>query len=209
MDSTPVDELLKDLEDPNAYPRELSWLSFNARVLQEAQDPTVPLIQRVRYLGIFSSNLDEFFRVRVAEVRRLISLSSGVQRQRAKKLLAAIQYRVRVVQQDFEQVYAALISELAKRGVYLINESQLEPGQLAFVEAFFHDKVLPELEPILLRDEQAIPILADESLYLAVDIETSEGPQYALLEVPTNSLGRFIEIPRRKRKLDHQGSHLR
>ena len=200
MDSTPVDELLKDLEDPNAYPRELSWLSFNARVLQEAQDPTVPLIQRVRYLGIFSSNLDEFFRVRVAEVRRLISLSSGVQRQRAKKLLAAIQYRVRVVQQDFEQVYAALISELAKRGVYLINESQLEPGQLAFVEAFFHDKVLPELEPILLRDEQAIPILADESLYLAVDIETSEGPQYALLEVPTNSLGRFIEIPRRKRK---------
>ena len=200
MDSTPVDELLKDLEDPNAYPRELSWLSFNARVLQEAQDPTVPLIQRVRYLGIFSSNLDEFFRVRVAEVRRLISLSSGAQRQRAKKLLAAIQYRVRVVQQDFEQVYAALISELAKRGVYLINESQLEPGQLAFVEAFFHDKVLPELEPILLRDEQAIPILADESLYLAVDIETSEGPQYALLEVPTNSLGRFIEIPRRKRK---------
>ena len=200
MNPTPIDDLLKDLEDPNAYPRELSWLSFNARVLQEAQDPNVPLIQRVRYLGIFSSNLDEFFRVRVAEVRRLISLSSGAQRQRAKKLLAAIQYRVRVVQQDFEKVYAALMSELAKKGVYLINERQLDAGQLAFVEAFFHDKVLPELEPILLQDDQPIPHLADESLYLAVDIETSEGPQYALLEVPTSSLGRFIEIPRRKRR---------
>ena len=199
MNPTPIDDLLKDLEDPNAYPRELSWLSFNARVLQEAQDPGVPLIQRVRYLGIFSNNLDEFFRVRVAEVRRLISLSSGAQRQRAKKSLAAIQYRVRVVQQDFEKVYAALMSELAKKGVYLINERQLDAGQLAFVEAFFHDKVLPELEPILLLEGQAIPHLADESLYLAVDIETSEGPQYALLEVPTSSLGRFIEIPRRKR----------
>ena len=200
MNPTPIDDLLKDLEDPNAYPRELSWLSFNARVLQEAQDPNVPLIQRVRYLGIFSSNLDEFFRVRVAEVRRLISLSSGAQRQRAKKLLAAIQYRVRVVQQDFEKVYGALMSELAKKGVYLINERQLDAGQLAFVEAFFHDRVLPELEPILLQDDQPIPHLADESLYLAVDIETSEGPQYALLEVPTSSLGRFIEIPRRKRR---------
>ena len=199
MNPTPIDDLLKDLEDPNAYPRELSWLSFNARVLQEAQDPGVPLIQRVRYLGIFSNNLDEFFRVRVAEVRRLISLSSGAQRQRAKKSLAAIQYRVRVVQQDFEKVYAALMSELAKKGVYLINERQLDAGQLAFVEAFFHDKVLPELEPILLLEGQPIPHLADESLYLAVDIETSQGPQYALLEVPTSSLGRFIEIPRRKR----------
>ncbi len=200
MNPTPIDDLLKDLEDPDAYPRELSWLSFNARVLQEAQDPNVPLIQRVRYLGIVSSNLDEFFRVRVAEVRRLISVSSGAQRQRAKKLLAAIQYRVRVVQQDFEKVYAALMSELAKKGVYLINERQLDAGQLPFVEAFFHDKVLPELEPILLQDDQPIPHLADESLYLAVDIETSDGPQYALLEVPTSSLGRFIEIPRRKRR---------
>jgi polyphosphate kinase len=73
------------------FPRELSWLSFNARVLQEAGDESVPEIQRLRYLGIFSNNLDEFFRVRVAEVRRLVSVSSGEERQRAKELLAAIQ----------------------------------------------------------------------------------------------------------------------
>ena len=81
----------------------------------------------------------------------------------------------------------------------MINETQLQEAQLRFVEAFFHDKVLPELEPILLRDDQAIPHLTDESLYLAVDIETMSGPQYALLEVPTDRLGRFIEIPGRKR----------
>ncbi len=195
LSETPIEELLADLDEPNTYPRELSWLSFNARVLQEADDPGVPLIQRVRYLGIFSNNLDEFFRVRVAEVRRMISVSSGGQRQRAKKLLAAIQYRVKALQQEFELVYAKSLRELARRGVYLINEQQLQKEQLAFVQAFFTDKVLPELEPILLRDEQPIPHLADESLYLAVDIATSTGPQYALLEVPTNRLGRFIEIP--------------
>jgi polyphosphate kinase len=159
----------------------------------------VPLIQRVRYLGIFSNNLDEFFRVRVAEVRRLISLSSGNQRQRTEKLLAGIQYRVLTLQHEFEAIYVKLLRELTRRGVYLINETQLQETQLRFVEAFFHDKVLPELEPILLRDDQAIPHLTDESLYLAVDIETMSGPQYALLEVPTDRLGRFIEIPGRKR----------
>ena len=198
MSLTPIEELLADLDEPDSYPRELSWLSFNARVLQEAQDKEVPLIQRVRYLGIFSNNLDEFFRVRVAEVRRLISLSSGKRHQRAEKLLAAIQYRVLLLQQDFEVIYAKLLRELARKGVYLIYETQLQDDQLAFVEAFFHSKVLPELEPILLRDDQPIPNLADESLYLAVDIDTTSGPQYALLEVPTNRLDRFIEIPGRK-----------
>ena len=199
MSLTPIEELLADLDEPNSYPRELCWLSFNARVLQEAQYKEVPLIQRVRYLGIFSNNLDEFFRVRVAEVRRLISLSSGKRHQRAEKLLAAIQYRVLLLQQDFEVIYAKLLRELARTGVYLINENQLQEHQLAFVEAFFHSKVLPELEPILLRDDQPIPNLADESLYLAVDIDTTSGHQYALLEVPTDRLDRFIEIPGRKR----------
>ncbi len=198
MSQTPIEDLLADLGEPDTYPRELSWLSFNARVLQEAQDKDVPLIQRVRYLGIFSNNLDEFFRVRVAEVRRLISLSNGKSRQRAEKLLAAIQYRVLTLQQEFEAIYVKLLRELTRKGVYLINETQLQEGQLAFVEAFFHSKVKPELEPILLRDDQPIPHLTDESLYLAVDIETTSGPQYALLEVPTKKLGRFIEVPGRK-----------
>ncbi len=200
MKASPITRLVKELDEPTMYPRELSWLNFNARVLQEAQDPGVPLIQRVRYLGIFSNNLDEFFRVRVAEVRRWISLSSGQQRQQAKKLLAAIQFQVITLQEEFDATYSKILRELYTKGIFLINERQLEPHQLTFVESFFHDKVLPELEPILLRDDQPIPLLADESLYLAVDLETSQGTQYALLEVPTAALGRFIEVPKRGEK---------
>ena len=200
MKASPITLLVKELDEPTMYPRELSWLNFNARVLQEAQDPDVPLIQRVRYLGIFSNNLDEFFRVRVAEVRRWISLFSGQQRQQAKKLLAAIQFQVIALQEEFDAAYSKILRELYTKGIFLINERQLEPHQLTFVESFFHDKVLPELEPILLRDDQPIPLLADESLYLAVDLETSQGTQYALLEVPTAALGRFIEVPKRGKK---------
>jgi polyphosphate kinase len=200
MKTTPITQLIKELDEPAMYPRELSWLNFNARVLQEAQDPGVPLIQRVRYLGIFSNNLDEFFRVRVAEVRRWISLSTGQKKQQAKKLLEAIQFQVISLQEEFDATYSGILRELYKKGIFLINERQLEPHQLEFVQRFFNDKVLPELEPILLRDDQPIPILADESLYLAVDLETSQGLHYALLEVPTAALGRFIEVPKRGKK---------
>ncbi len=198
--SNPLKRRLADLDESLFMPRELSWLSFNARVLQEAQDPEVPLIQRVRYLGIFSSNLDEFFRVRVAEVRRLISVSKGSQRSQAKTLLENIQDRVVELQSDFEAIYEQLMRELHRRKIFLINETQLDAGQMSFVESFFRSKVLPELEPIVLNDGQKIPILADESLYLAVELQTGDQHRYAVLEVPTAQLGRFIEIPKRQRR---------
>ena len=198
--SNPLKRRLADLDESLFMPRELSWLSFNARVLQEAQDPDVPLIQRVRYLGIFSSNLDEFFRVRVAEVRRLISVSKGTQRSQAKTLLENIQDRVVELQGEFEAIYEQLMRELRRRKIFLINETQLDAGQMTFVESFFRSKVLPELEPILLHDDQKIPILADESLYLAVDLQTGDQHRYAVLEVPTAQLGRFIEIPKKQRR---------
>ena len=130
MKASPITRLGKELDEPTMYPRELSWLNFNARVLQEAQDPDVPLIQRVRYLGIFSNNLDEFFRVRVAEVRRWISLSSGQQRQQAKKLLAAIQFQVISLQEEFDFFYDTAPPEIYTKGIFLINERQLEPNHL-------------------------------------------------------------------------------
>jgi polyphosphate kinase len=198
---SPIKTRLADLLEHDLFiPRELSWLSFNARVLQEAADPSVPVIERLRYLGIFSNNSDEFFRVRVAEVRRLISVSSGAGKQESKDLLAAIQKQVVELQKEFDRIYASLMSELAARKIYLVNERQLDPGQGAFVQTFFTDKVLPELEPILLRDGQAIPPLNDESLYLAVDVLSGESYHYAVVEVPTDRLPRFIEIPRRKSK---------
>ena len=194
----PVQLRLADVNSRLLFPREISWLSFNSRVLQEARNANVPLIQRVRYLGIFSNNLDEFFRVRVAEVRRLISVSRGGERQAAKDLLQLIQKEVVSLQKEFDAIYVTLMGELQRQKIYLINERQLDEGQIEFVQRFFRDTVLPELEPILLDESLAIPNLADESLYLAVTIKNREGQKFAVIEVPSEQLGRFIEIPRQR-----------
>ena len=200
--NNPIDGRLADLDERLFMPRELSWLSFNARVLQEAADENVPIIQRLRYLGIFSSNLDEFFRVRVAEIRRLIVVSSGGKRQRAKELLETIQQQVSDLQREFDTIQTRVMTALEKRHIYIVDESALNQNQLSFVEEYFAAQVLPALEPILLSDELAIPTLADESLYLAVDLKTAEGDQYAVMEVPSDVLGRFVAIPKGK---DPQG----
>ena len=184
----PIKTRLADLLDHDLFtPRELSWLSFNARVLQEAADSSVPVIERLRYLGIFSNNSDEFFRVRVAEVRRLISVAGGANKQQSKELLAAIQKRVSDLQREFDRNYKEIVQELAARRIYMINELQLDQGQAEFVQSYFDSTVLPELEPILLQESQAIPALNDESLYLAVDIKSADKYHYALVEVPTDT----------------------
>ena len=197
----PIKVRLADLLDHDLFmPRELSWLSFNARVLQEAADASVPIIERLRFLGIFSNNSDEFFRVRVAEVRRLIAVSSGDNRQQSKDLLRAIQKRVVELQKEFDRIYREVLRSLAAHRIYLINEKQLDEGQAAFVQGYFTSTVLPQLEPILLREGISIPPLNDESLYLAVDIKSSDEYRSAVVEVPTDRLERFVEIPRHKGK---------
>ena len=196
--SNPIKKRLADLDEDLFMARELSWLSFNARVLQEARDETVPIIQRLRYLGIFSNNLDEFFRVRVAEVRRLISVASSSNKQQSKDLLAAIQKRVAELQAEFDKAYRAVLKGLQAKRIYMVREDQLDPGQAKFVQDYFTEMVLPELEPILLRETQSMPVLTDESIYLAVDIKSGDGYHYAVVEVPTDRLDRFVEIPRRK-----------
>ena len=195
---SPITTRFADLNEDLFMPRELSWLSFNARVLQEAADEDVPVIQRLRYLGIFSNNLDEFFRVRVAEVRRLVSVATGTSKQQAQDLLEAIQRGVVRLQKEFEKVYTGVLKDLGARHIYLINEQQLDPSQAAFVQDYFTHTVLPELEPILLRKDQPIPVLNDESIYLALDILSEGSYNYAVVEVPADRLPRFVEIPRRK-----------
>jgi polyphosphate kinase len=138
------------------YPRELSWLSFNARVLQEAADPSVPEIQRLRYLGIFSNNLDEFFRVRVAEVRRLISVSSGTPRQQAKELLAAIQARSWRCSTTSSASIKSVMEALQARRIYMINERELDRTRRVRA-VLLHETLLPELDPILFVPGSPIP----------------------------------------------------
>jgi polyphosphate kinase len=196
--ANPIKKRMGDLDQDRFMPRELSWLSFNARVLQEAADPTVPIIQRLRYLGIFSSNLDEFFRVRVAEVRRLVSLAAADNRVQYSNLLEEIQDQVVALQKKFDKTYQQLLPELRRGGIYLVNEAQLDERQGAFVQKYFVENVLPELEPILLLNQKQVHNLTDESIYLAVDIHAGDENHYALVEVPTDRLPRFVQIPQKK-----------
>lgn len=181
-------------------PKELSWLSFNERVLQEAADTTVPVIQRVRYMGIFSNNMDEFYRVRVADVRRLAAFSTPSKQEEFRALLEEIQRRVLGLQSRFDRIYLATLRELRRRGIYLVSEKQLDDHQQKFARDYFFKHIQPELEPIILDDSHPMPELNDSSIYLAIRLVYAEHVRYALLEVPTSRLGRFVKIPSRKGK---------
>ncbi|HEX9653780.1 MAG TPA: polyphosphate kinase 1 [bacterium] len=181
--------------------KELSWMSFNARVLQEASDPAVPLIERLRFLGIFSSNLDEFFRVRVATLKRIARLGRPAKKilgQDPQKILARIQDIVLEQQAKFEQFYQQILAELGKENIFIIDELQLSAEQGEFVKNYFHREVRPKLIPIMLEPNVKFPVLKDKSIYLAVVLARKNDPQkakYALIEIPSDVLPRFRILP--------------
>lgn len=181
--------------------RELSWLSFNERVLQEAGDKTTPLIERLKFLGIFSNNLDEFFKVRVATIKRIVDLkvqSKDTLGEKPKKLLQQIQERVLQLQQNSQSIFKAILNELAKENIFIIDETQLNEQQTEFVKQYFEDKVLPALSPIMLGNLNGIPFLKDKSIYLATKLfspEDKTNVQYALVEIPTAVIPRFLVLP--------------
>lgn len=180
--------------------KELSWLSFNDRVLQEAADPSVPIIQRIRYLGIFSNNLDEFFRVRVADVRRLAAFSTPSKQEEYKQLLEEIRQKVLKLQHRFESTYNANLKELRRRKIYVINEKQLDDSQIEYVRNYFHAHIQQELVPIVLDEANPMPELNDASIYLAIKLSYQGQTRFALLEVPTTRIERFVRIPGRNGK---------
>ncbi|MBP7547411.1 MAG: polyphosphate kinase 1 [Corallincola sp.] len=178
--------------------KELSWLSFNERVLQEAADKTVPIVERVRFLGIFSSNMDEFFRVRVAEVKRriLINQAQGSD-DGARKLLNKIQHRVLKLQEDFDNIYPDVIRGLARSGIFLINEEQLSEEQGRWLRTYFRNKVLRHIAPIICTNQVSLSkVLQDDCTYLCVELRNPDKTQYALIEVPADRVPRFVELPK-------------
>ncbi|HEA3130077.1 TPA: polyphosphate kinase 1 [Aeromonas hydrophila] len=188
--------------------KELSWLSFNERVLQEAMDKTVPLIERVRFLGIFSSNQDEFFKVRVSDVKRRILINEvhGGDDE-AKVLLRAIQQKVMTLGEAFDNTYKELLIALARHNIFLVNEYQLSESIQQWLRVFFKEKVLRHIIPILLNKEvNPVKFLKDEYTYLAIEMKKNgQVIQYALVEVPTDDLPRFFQLPpegtRRKKQI--------
>lgn len=186
--------------------REISWLSFNERVLQEAEDDTVPLIERLKFLGIFSNNRDEFYRVRVATVRRLAKLGKKamyIYGEDPRELLTRLQRRVIEQQQKFEDIYQKLLVELAKNDVFIVNEKQLNQEQQNFIHHYFIREVMPTLFPIIIDDSKPFPFLKDKASYLYLklnEIKDAKKNKYALIEIPSRIVSRFIIIPGTSKK---------
>jgi polyphosphate kinase len=181
-------------------PKEISWLSFNERVLQEAENKEVPLLERLKFMGIYSNNLDEYFRVRVATLKRVSMLetkSKNIFGYSTKATLKRVYETVLVQNLIFEKIYADLLLELGQNNIFIINEKQLNPEQSDFVQNYFHKEVRTRLMPFLIEKDSKLPNLIDAAIYLAIYL--SESPtqknRFALMEVPTNILPRFIVLP--------------
>lgn len=182
--------------------KEVSWLSFNARLLQEAADPTVPLLERIKFLGIFSSNLEEFFRVKVATLKRLTRIGKKATKligDDPKKVLESIYETVLTQQAEFDEIFHIILKDMEKEKIFIINETQLDTHQTTFVRQYFHDKIRQTLIPIMLDQLEEFPNLKDQAFYLAVCMRKkneSNMVKYALIEIPSNELSRFCLLPK-------------
>jgi len=180
--------------------REISWLAFNERVLQEASDPTVPLLERLKFLGIFSSNTDEFYRVRVASLKRMSDLDEDklVLGGRPKKILSRIQEIILEQRYKSDDTYKEILKQLAHENIFIINEKDLTESQGAFVREYFQNRVRPTLVPIMIDHSPVIPALKDKMIYLAIRIynsQTHTRKKHALIELPTDQIPRFLVLP--------------
>lgn len=179
--------------------RDISWLAFNDRVLQEANDPSVPLLDRLKFLGIVSSNRDEFFRVRVASIKRLSRLGKRGEEilgENPTRLLEQIQKLILNQQNCFDESYLQLLSELEQHGIFILNEKQLTTEQGVYVKQYFQEKVQPALVPILLDNVRQFPYLRDKSIYFLVVMKRKNNKsRHALVEIPTDVVSRFLVLP--------------
>jgi len=184
--------------------RDISWLAFNERVLQEALDKeNNPLIERLRFLGIFSSNMDEFFRVRYASMKRLAQLSNQKQERLGAKeptaILKELSDKVKELQIRSQTINNQLMEELSKSDIEIVKETELTAGQQEYVRKFFIEKVSPTVFTLMLGQTDDLPELKDKSIYLAIRMYEKHAPnepRFALIEVPTEQVGRFVSLPR-------------
>jgi polyphosphate kinase len=189
------------MQKRKTIPRDISWLSFNSRVLQEAADETVPLIERIKFLGIFSNNLDEFFRVRVATLKRMIEVGGKLNMHLEAspgKILTEIQGILIQQQKEFDITWNIILKELKKEKIFLVNDIQLNKAQQKFVTDYFDNEVRGNIVPLMIESIQAFPTLSDKSIYLACTLskkDKSITDKFALVSVPARRLPRFIILP--------------
>jgi polyphosphate kinase len=192
---------MKVLHKRKTIIRDISWLAFNARVLQEAADEAVPLKERIRFLGIFSNNLDEFFRVRVATLNRMIQLGGKARMHlelNPASILEEIQEKVFRLQNDFDRTWNEILRDLQKQKIYLVNEKKLNVIQQKYVLQYFNEEVRSYIVPLMLESIHNFPVLNDKSIYLACTLtrkDNSIPEKFALVSVPVRSLPRFVILP--------------
>lgn len=181
--------------------REISWLHFNARVLQEAMDPSNPLLERLRFIGIYSNNRDEFFRVRVATLRRLKELRKGrheLLEYDPSRILKEIRQIIDQQEQAYMETYLSIREALMEEEIHILNYGELDEHQVSHVKQYFVEKVHPNLFPIMLSGLNDIQSLRDNSIYMVVKLSSSHpaiDDDYALVKVPTSRVSRFFVIP--------------
>ena len=182
--------------------RDVSWMYFNHRILQEAQRPEVPLLERLSFVGIYSNNLDEFFRVRVATLSRIAENDHKFLKDEvsaAKKTLKQISKLYAEYDEEFTRTVDSIFSELASAGLRLVDETGLDGTQQRWVENFFNDNIAGVTSPIWMNKVDDLNLIADSAHYLAVRLARSEGEKtsfsYAVLPIPTGRVGRYHRIP--------------
>ncbi|MEM9847394.1 MAG: polyphosphate kinase 1 [Bacteroidota bacterium] len=183
--------------------RDLTWLSFNYRVLQEAKDPNVPLIERIKFLAIYSSNLSEFFKVRMANQRSLLRAGKKTRNSfefSPKDVIKSVQQTLSDHQQEFSRIMEEeIVPELKKHNINLLRRLDLNEEQQAFVANYFRDHMLPYVQPVLLVKQKIRPFLNNDSLYMVVWMEEKDSNKkktaYAIVKIPSNDVPRFVELP--------------
>ncbi|PCI62819.1 MAG: polyphosphate kinase 1 [Gammaproteobacteria bacterium] len=194
------------IHDNKFVNKELSWLAFNDRVLQEAKDTTVPIIERIRFLGIYSSNLDEFFRVRVAKIRRRVIVESAQENSSNHYSLLFNKVINKVTQstETFKLITEAVFAELEKHHIHMMFnnensqtfEQQLTSYQKRWLNDYFNHKIIRHITPIIIYSHsQLSSILNDDGIYFLVSLHQGENQQYALVEIPREEEKRFIVLP--------------
>lgn len=181
--------------------RDVSWLDFNFRVLQEAKDKNVPLLERIKFLAIYSSNLDEFFRVRVANHRQFVRVGRRTQRDIGYDPVKTLNHILAIVnkqQLEFSRLFdEEILPELKKNKIFILRREQLNKEQLKFIENYFKDYMLPYAQPVLLVGNKIKPFLTNNALYLALNLidRDTRKTSYAIVKVPSDHLPRFIDLP--------------
>lgn len=187
---------MANVENIEFVPKEISWLSFNGRVLQEAADNSVPLIEKIRFLGIYSNNQDEFFKVRVADLKRQIIISKEKgNSDEAVRLLKAVQTTVSEYHSLVNHIYKNLLAELAQNKIFLRDETEVNEDQKAWIRNYFKMHVLKHINPIIINETMdLVQFLRDQYTYLLIRM-TGKNHTYALIEIPSDVVPRFIRLP--------------